>query len=1094
MGVDARTVIQIDADNNTQPSFNRVIASVRDLAAESGRTTDDLIADSSRLSRLQIQDSQRAVNARRNQRIQEARDAAAVDLRRIRVNDQLNARQRRNETDAVRYRLALQVRAAREEAEINSQRLRNARDDITTLAAHERELHRERRQALAGVRRELAAVRRSYQRLRSVLVGFGGISLFAGIRGVVDAAVQVDTIRNSFVALGLSVRQANQELEVARRLARLPAIGFADAGRVLVQLRTINVEGQRAVALTTELANALALTGSTDLSGLVRAFTQIAGRGEVLQEEINQIVERAPILRRALTEAFGSASAEGIRMALDNAPIDEFFDRLTAAAQRSIGRAPVTGAANVFQNFRNAIRDLAAQIGALALPELTRQVRELTTYLQDNGTQIVQRFEGAVQLLVTAIDRLINNFRNLVGFLSAGLLAGTLVRATSLLSSFSAAARSGALITGTFAGAFARLIPVLARILPVLGRVTAVLAGLSGVGAAVAGAFAIIDLVRFVRGADQASDSASRLAESLDQVEQAANNAGDSLNQLTIDQILSSLALANRAFGELRSQLESVANITPQQLTLVNENDIRILQRRRAAVESEANALRERARTTDAIGENERNQLASVNQRIFALQREEQIISQILQTIRNYQSLQQQQQDIFAPVTESAGDAEDAVETVTQRIRNFALELVNAEGNIQRFRDNLRDAVTVPQLGTALNNLRRSINEAANIQLAQIDAQIAAQRAIAEATSTSVEERAEAEEELRALAADRRQVELQTQRDITDIFRQGNQRRNQILNQARTARQRLRQGRVTPDDLIDPQTPTIINSIVSSITSTYQRFIQVQQSLNQSLRRNVPLREVASPQLIFGLNLTREAVTQLGRAIVNLYRNVGVGRGQQFALLNDNLGQITNHVRAALPALRSFGQAIGRLGQSGQQGLQQLEDRLQVQRALLSNLTDAGFELAFNQEANFRNIATSFIRFSLRIIAQHFIETNLIVSNNRRVSQSYAEVAASRQAALTGGAGGLQLPGLAGLGQFATGGAGAIGVAATLFPQQFRNIGEGIGEVVSDFLSNITGQLSETGGPVPINIHFDDGTVIKQIGRGQTRNRSNRRR
>ena len=257
--------------------------------------------------------------------------------------------------------------------------------------------------------------------LRGALISVGGelarFTLPAIAESVTRQALVFDSLRNSMIALTGSVSQANREIAALNRLARLPGITRESAGRAAIQLRAIGVEGQRARNLIRELGNALALTGGSDLSGLVRAFTQIASRGEVLQEEINQIVERAPILAMTLRDAFGVATAEGIRQALAGEGVEAFFERFTAAAG-GLGRAPEQGAANVFQNFTNALNEFQATLGQQFLPQLvevtqalTRIVEFASEFIGRTVTELPPRDEAVTDLTVQQARLIIEEFR-----------------------------------------------------------------------------------------------------------------------------------------------------------------------------------------------------------------------------------------------------------------------------------------------------------------------------------------------------------------------------------------------------------------------------------------------------------------------------------------------------------------------------------------------------------------------------------------------------------------------------------------------------------------------------------------------------------
>lgn len=145
-----------------------------------------------------------------------------------------------------------------------------------------------------------------------------------------------------------------------------------------------------------------------------------------------------------------------------------------------------------------------------------------------------------------------------------------------------------------------------------------------------------------------------------------------------------------------------------------------------------------------------------------------------------------------------------------------------------------------------------------------------------------------------------------------------------------------------------------------------------------------------------------------------------------------------------------------------------------LSRVLASSLSS----LVFDRERSFGQIATAFLRSSLRIILQSTFETNALIANNQRLITSNTQVAASRGFGLGGGLPGVGNLGGLNIGSIATGGAGALGVASLLFPQEFRNLFQEIGNTLSGAVEEV-----QNAGPNVGRIEFDDGTSRKVVSR-----------
>ena len=172
----------------------------------------------------------------------------------------------------------------------------------------------------------------------------------------VRAAVQVESFTNAFSALGLGAAGASSFIRELQELSRLPGVEFSQAAQGAVRLRVIGIEGERATGLIRELGNALALTGDTDLSGAIRAITQIIQLQRVNQEEINQLVERSGAAAAALNEIFSTTRAESIQAQLEASgrSVQDFVDLLTEGLSRQ-ARVAVDSTQNSLVNLRNSV-------------------------------------------------------------------------------------------------------------------------------------------------------------------------------------------------------------------------------------------------------------------------------------------------------------------------------------------------------------------------------------------------------------------------------------------------------------------------------------------------------------------------------------------------------------------------------------------------------------------------------------------------------------------------------------------------------------------------------------------------------------------
>ena len=209
-------------------------------------------------------------------------------------------------------------------------------------------------------------------------VGFRVVEL---TRNSINAAVKIESFTQAFSALGLGAAGAERRIAELQEISDLPGVNFEQAVQGAIRLRVIGIEGERANSLITQLGNALALTGDTDLSGAIRSITQIIQLQRVNQEEINQLVERSGAAAKALQDVFGTTRAEEIQAFLDASGkgVQDFVDLLTEGLSRQ-ARVSTDTAANAFQNLQNASFRLSAELGERLLPIVGRTAEGITDF------------------------------------------------------------------------------------------------------------------------------------------------------------------------------------------------------------------------------------------------------------------------------------------------------------------------------------------------------------------------------------------------------------------------------------------------------------------------------------------------------------------------------------------------------------------------------------------------------------------------------------------------------------------------------------------------------------------------------------------
>jgi tape measure domain-containing protein len=221
-------------------------------------------------------------------------------------------------------------------------------------------------QAAAGFGRSLSVG------LTLPLVGFGAAA--------VKAAVSMDSLKRGLVAVSGSSAEAERQLVRLKEVAKLPGLGFKEAIQGSVNLQAAGFSAQLAERSLKAFGNALATVGKgkAELDGVVLALTQIQSKGKVSAEEINQIAERVPQIRRAMIAAFGTADTEILQKA--KLTSTQFVNAIT----RELEKLPkVTGGAqNSFENLADTAQQSLQKVGAPILRTLIPALDKLAPKIE----------------------------------------------------------------------------------------------------------------------------------------------------------------------------------------------------------------------------------------------------------------------------------------------------------------------------------------------------------------------------------------------------------------------------------------------------------------------------------------------------------------------------------------------------------------------------------------------------------------------------------------------------------------------------------------------------------------------------------------
>lgn len=288
------------------------------------------------------------------------------------------------------------------------------------------------------VERRINRFQRTFENIGTNLTQSLTLPLAALGTASVQAFGEFESLERAFAAVAAEGTNVAEEIERLRKVAEAPGLGFNEAVQASTRLQAVGISARQAEEIITQYGNAVARSGggAEAFDGAILALTQVASKGKISAEEINQLNERIFEIRPALQAAFGTADSE--ELAKLGISAEEFIARTTAEfakLERVQG-----GLSNSFENLRDSLRTSLSELG-----------RTIATSLDLSG--VLQRLASFVSNVVDRFKALSPETQALiVKLLAAAVAIGPVLLGVAKLASLGTLATQGlGLITGGIA-------------------------------------------------------------------------------------------------------------------------------------------------------------------------------------------------------------------------------------------------------------------------------------------------------------------------------------------------------------------------------------------------------------------------------------------------------------------------------------------------------------------------------------------------------------------------------------------------------------------------------------------------------------------
>lgn len=169
-------------------------------------------------------------------------------------------------------------------------------------------------QATAGMSSAISGLSSAVPLIGTALAAMA-LTAAGAFGAVVNAGAEMEAQIKALSLYETAGHRVADMLKTLGEVAKLPGLGNIEAIQAAVKMLAGGFDFNLSVRSMMAFGNALAAAGGSKegLDGVILALTQIASKGQVSAEEINQIAERVPQIRNAMKEAFGTASSEAIQ-------------------------------------------------------------------------------------------------------------------------------------------------------------------------------------------------------------------------------------------------------------------------------------------------------------------------------------------------------------------------------------------------------------------------------------------------------------------------------------------------------------------------------------------------------------------------------------------------------------------------------------------------------------------------------------------------------------------------------------------------------------------------------------------------------------
>jgi tape measure domain-containing protein len=218
------------------------------------------------------------------------------------------------------------------------------------------------------------------QKLGRAFGALGGAIATLGVikvgNDIFQASLKMENLNKMLLANEGSAKKAEAAMAKYLQMAKSPGLNLSQITQGMTQLKSLGVSATQAEKTIMALGNQMVLSGrgAEEFGRVMVQIQQSIGKGRLMAEDLRVVAESMPMIRKLMTDAFGTADTD--KLAKMGVSAIDFWTKLTTQMEKS--PKAIGGTQNSIDNFKDSLLQFEAALGKVVMPSVGRFLDSLT--------------------------------------------------------------------------------------------------------------------------------------------------------------------------------------------------------------------------------------------------------------------------------------------------------------------------------------------------------------------------------------------------------------------------------------------------------------------------------------------------------------------------------------------------------------------------------------------------------------------------------------------------------------------------------------------------------------------------------------------